>query len=74
LFSYPKFDDYIDYYLPAHKKLDHISMGIYFKGLYDIDFTDKLSQINCPVLLVYSENDPYISIDNGRLSRLDGFS
>ncbi len=67
MFSYPHFDDYIDFYLPAHKKLDSKTMGDYFKGLYEIDFADKLSEIKCPVLLLYSENDPYISADDGAL-------
>jgi pimeloyl-ACP methyl ester carboxylesterase len=66
MFSYPGFDDYIDFYLPAQKRLDNKSMGAYFKGLYEIDFTDKLSEIKCPVLLLYSENDPYISVDDGK--------
>ncbi len=67
MFSYPDFDAYIDFYLPAHKKLNSKSMGDYFKGLYEIDFTDKLSEIKCPVLLLYSENDPYTSVDDGEL-------
>lgn len=66
MFSYPGFDDYIDFYLPAHKKLDNKSMGIYFRDLYEIDFTDRLSEIKCPVLLLYSENDPYASVDDGK--------
>jgi len=65
MFSYPDFDDYIDFYLPFQKKLDNISMGIYFRDLYEIDFTDKLSAVKCPVLLLYSENDPYISSNDG---------
>lgn len=61
MLSFPGFRDWIAWYFPHNTHLNARNMGIWLRDLYDIDLSDRLHRIEAPVLLMYAENDPYMS-------------
>lgn len=66
MFAYPRFDDYIASYFPSNQHLDSYSVGYYLHDLYEVDITNRLKEIECPCLLMFAENDPYIDWNSGK--------
>jgi pimeloyl-ACP methyl ester carboxylesterase len=60
MFAYPRFDEYVKSYFWAQQKLDNKSPGIWFRGLRNVDILDRIHNIHCPTLLMYSRHDKYM--------------
>ena len=69
--TYPWFDEWLEGYFQYQKDLDSHATGAWLGDLYYIDTGPELPKVCCPVLLLYGENDPYVS-PTARLAFLDG--
>lgn len=61
MFSYPGFDDWVAWSFEHNQYLSARQTGMWLRDLYEIHIEDRLDQITVPVLLVFSEKDPYMS-------------
>ncbi|PPI83039.1 hypothetical protein KEHDKFFH_16515 [Marinobacter maroccanus] len=57
------FQAYLPYYFPALQKISGASMGVYFRDLANMDLSDIIPSIQCPVLVMCGNRDPYVSIE-----------
>lgn len=58
----PEFQAYLPYYFPALRKISGSSMGVYFRDLANMDLSDIIPSIRCPVLVMCGNRDPYVAI------------
>lgn len=78
----PDFQAYLPYYFPALQKISGVSMGIYFRDLASMDLSHVIPSIQCPVLVMCGNRDPYVSLErtkalsdlfpNSSLALIDG--